>query len=1086
MADTFNNQDSVFTDAPDLYGTKINSVPVPQKNIGIDTNGDFYSALIDGVKSSMVDISKLESFTQVSQNREMMYEVLDTMCEDTTIAAAMEIYAEDSTELAENGRIVWCQSEDESISKYITYLLDVLNVDKNIFKWVYCLCKYGDVYLRLFRTSDMEDGLFSAENISKERKDLQEKFEHIDEPENPLNESVTVHAYDANDRYAQYVEMVPNPAEMFELTKFGKTYAYIKAPVRSGVQKTQTAIDVPVWRYMFKRSDVTVYDATTFVHASLEDDFQRFPEVVDIFLDDDPENVESDSKLSYTVRHGQSILYSVYKLWRSLTLLENSLLLNRLTKSSVLRIINVEVGDMPKENVGKHMMGIKALFEQKSALDTGNMMSEYTNPGPMENCIYVPIHNGIGNITPQQVGGDIDVKGLSDIDYFQNKMFSGLKIPKQYLGCLRGNTPILLLNGTETTIEEMFENKDSYIGKGIMACDRDGHLVPTTINNIMLTKPSTGFYRIHLDNGEYVDVTYDHRMMLRDGSYVLAEDLEIGDSLMPYYDYVKDDRRYVLDNKLGKFRPQYRVVSESVNNIPEGYQVHHINSIKIDDDFDNLIPLSVEEHCRKHHIMLHKANKEACAKRRAEGTGTRQKGSRMINNGVRQFWIKEGEDIPKGYTYGMLPFTEEHKENIRNSLTGVPKNYNAFANFGDNFTEHSKQVKLQRKLQGMYTEQYKKKSEELKRRAQEGTGMFSLESKQKQLARIPENRRNKDRYVRCLCCGTVEKIKCNDDWYKEYLDENTFWFCSKECSKLNGGGKLGRSYQLLLEADNDPVLYEDLRNNTERRKDSYFRYSTLETILPYIDNYTPECNHKVVDIEYIDVQEPAYDISVSADCHTFALPCGIFVHNCTDDSTGFNGGTALSLISSRYAKTVKRIQSTTIQLITDLINLLLLDKGLVSYVNKFTLRMQPPTTQEEIDRRDNLSSKVGVAQDIMNLVGEIEDPVQRLKILKILLSEIIEDPEVINVVQEEIDKLENGEAPVGDDGGDNDMDIDIDMHGGPGGMRRSTPIDNMEIEPEEIDLGSESGEEMGGREEMIGELPSPADLGIDMTDTANM
>ena len=90
------------------------------------------------------------------------------------------------------------------------------------------------------------------------------------------------------------------------------------------------------------------------------------------------------------------------------------------------------------------------------------------------------------------------------------------------------------------------------------------------------------------------------------------------------------------------------------------------------------------------------------------------------------------------------------------------------------------------------------------------------------------------------------------------------------------------------------------------------------------------------------------------------------------------------------------------------------------------------------------------------------------------------------MVQEEIDKLENGELPVDDEGGDNDMDIDIDMHGGPGGMRSSTPIDNMEIEPQEMDLGSEGGEEMGGGEEMIGELPSPADLGIDMTDTASM
>ena len=485
----------------------------------------------------------------------------------------------------------------------------------------------------------MEDALFTTEDKSEHKKDLREQFEHLNDPKEPVNESVTVHAYNANDRYVQYVEMVPNPAEMFELTKFGKTYAYIKAPVRSGVERTQDSISVPMWRYMFKKSDVSVYDATTFVHASLEDDFQRFPEYVDIFLDDNIENNGEDNKLSYTVRHGQSILYSVYKLWRSLTLLENSLLLNRLTKSSVLRIINVEVGDMPKENVGKHMMGIKALFEQKAALDTGNIMSEYTNPGPMENCIYVPIHNGIGNITPQQVGGDVDVKGLSDIDYFKNKLYSGLKIPKQYLGD-------------------------------------------------------------------------------------------------------------------------------------------------------------------------------------------------------------------------------------------------------------------------------------------------------------------------------------------------------------------------------------------------------------------------------------------------------------TDDSAGFNGGTALSLISSRYAKTIKRIQSTTVQLITDLINLLLLDKGLVSYVNKFTIKMQPPTTQEEIDRRDNMSSKVGVAQDIMNLLGDIEDPIQKLKILKILLSEIVNDPEVIDVVQEEIDRLELTPETETTDHDDSSMDISMSGSRGP---RSSLPIDNMDISPEENSESEFSETDVEGPgEEMISQLPSPADLGIDMTDTANM
>lgn len=637
MTNDLKNSESVFADAKDLYGTKLNPVPAPKKNIGVDTDGEFYDALINGVKSSMMDISKLESFTQVSQNRELLYEVIDTMCEDTTIASALEIYTEDATELADNGRIVWCQSDDEDVSKYITYLLDVLNVDKNIFKWAYCLCKYGDVYLRMYRNSDMDDGLFKEDEVSDKKKYLKEELEKIHNNDtSKLDESVTVHANSKDDRYAQYVEMVSNPAEMFELTKFGKTYAYIKAPVRSGIQQKQSAIDVPSWRYRFNRSDVTLYDATAFVHASLEDDFQRFPELVDIFINNDMNSSDDTNKLSYTVRHGQSILYSVYKLWRTLTLLENSLLLNRLTKSSVLRVINVEVGDMPQENVGKHMMGIKALFERKASLDTGNIMSEYTNPGPMENCIYVPMHNGIGSITPQQIGGDIDVKGLTDIDYFKNKLFGGLKIPKQYMGD-------------------------------------------------------------------------------------------------------------------------------------------------------------------------------------------------------------------------------------------------------------------------------------------------------------------------------------------------------------------------------------------------------------------------------------------------------------TDDGAGFNGGASLSLISARYAKTIKRIQNTLIQLITDLINLMLLDKGLVSYVNKFTIKMQPPTTQEEIDRRDNMASKVGITQDVMNLLSDVEDPSQKLRILKILLSEIIDSPEVINVIQEEIDKLEEEEfVDESEDVDDSDTSVDVDVNmprpssGGPEFIDLSSTG-----EPQEI--SSEIPED-----EVISPLPSPADLGIDMTDTANI
>ena len=48
----------------------------------------------------------------------------------------------------------------QKISKFVNYLLNVMNVDKNIYGWVYSLLKYGDLYLRLFRESDYEDIFF--------------------------------------------------------------------------------------------------------------------------------------------------------------------------------------------------------------------------------------------------------------------------------------------------------------------------------------------------------------------------------------------------------------------------------------------------------------------------------------------------------------------------------------------------------------------------------------------------------------------------------------------------------------------------------------------------------------------------------------------------------------------------------------------------------------------------------------------------------------------------------------------------------------------------------------------------------------
>lgn len=319
------------------------------------------------------------------------------------------------------GRILRCK-----IQRYVTFLLNSLNVDKNIYSWVVSFIKYGDIYLKLFRESDFKDELFSSD----QKTSLNEKFEALQEqPKEELEEAINVKAYGKNDKLVDYIEIVPNPGEMFELTKFGKSYAYIKTNNIINSSKTD-GFSPQNYLYKFRKQDVDIYNATSFVHGALQDDVPRAPEQVQIFFDN---NMEGDSG-TYTVRKGQSILYNSYKIWRQLMLLENALLLNRLTKSSILRVVEVEVADMPKERVGPHLQRVKNLVEQKASIDTGNKMSEYTNPGAMENNIYVPTHNGVGAISTQQIGGDVNVRDIADIDYFKDRFYSSMKIPKQFMG----------------------------------------------------------------------------------------------------------------------------------------------------------------------------------------------------------------------------------------------------------------------------------------------------------------------------------------------------------------------------------------------------------------------------------------------------------------------------------------------------------------------------------------------------------------------------------------------------------------------------------------------------------------------------
>ncbi|MBO5423964.1 MAG: portal protein [Lachnospiraceae bacterium] len=402
--------------------------------LDIDTNKTLLDNIIDASIKGGLDISALENFTSISNSRDQLYQMIDSMAQDSSVSSILRTFTEDVCDPNDNGHIVWCESPDPKISKFVNYLLNVMNVDKNIYGWVYSLLKYGDLYLRLYRESDYEDIFFKKDNIKN--RSLNEGFE-LEEEKESLDESVRLAIHPMNDPYSYYLEAVADPSTMFELNKYGKVYGYVQVPNvdtgldplsgYTGLNNTST-----IFNFKLKSSDVTVWQADDFVHACLEDNHTRYPETVELFMGD--ESMEEESAHKYSVRRGKSLLQDSYKIWREKSLLENAVLLNRVTRSSVVRKVSVEVGDMPKEQVQQTLRRVKELMEQKTAINTGNGMSEYTNPGPMENNIYFATHNGQGAITVESVGGDIDVKNIADLDFWNTKFYSAYGIPKAFMG----------------------------------------------------------------------------------------------------------------------------------------------------------------------------------------------------------------------------------------------------------------------------------------------------------------------------------------------------------------------------------------------------------------------------------------------------------------------------------------------------------------------------------------------------------------------------------------------------------------------------------------------------------------------------
>ena len=386
----------------DKLSRKNESVRIKKNN---DDENNLYFNIdknVDTIRDSnddLLNMNEINKFRLLKSNRNEKFNSFDLMSQDSRVASILNMYADDCTQYNQSSKIIWAESSDQNCADFVNRLIDNLQLNKHAWSHIYSLCKYGDLYLELFYDEEKINNTNGTNNYFR--------------PNGSIIE--------------ERIEMVRNPGSMFDLISHGKTSFYVKV---NSNEENYEAISQGMQMYQnsSKPEDNCLYPPDKFIHISLNDAFSRFTNKYIL------QNTETGKDEEFDIKEGTSILANAFKTWSELNLLEDSVLLNRLSKSAIIRLIQIEVGNTEGEDVQEVLKSLRDKISRSRYFDktTGDFKNQ-ANPGPLENIIYHATHKGNGAITHSTIGGDVNVKDLADVDYFLEKFAQSFPIPVAYL-----------------------------------------------------------------------------------------------------------------------------------------------------------------------------------------------------------------------------------------------------------------------------------------------------------------------------------------------------------------------------------------------------------------------------------------------------------------------------------------------------------------------------------------------------------------------------------------------------------------------------------------------------------------------------
>lgn len=208
---------------------------------------------------------------------------------------------------------------------------------------------------------------------------------------------------------------------------------------------------------------------------------------------------------------------------------------NSFCKGDILRSLSLKLG-ISEFKIKKRLLweGFKGFSDFSSSYENHKVISVVDNNE--EELVYDIEVKGYSNFALAKKDDKLGAQGIVIVHNCEMEYTPELAAALDIYAdetCLSGDSIVPLLDGTRPTIKSLYEsNREDFWLYSFDTCKNE--IVPGQATKVVKTG-TKNLFRLNFDDGAFLRLTDNHRVLLGDGEYVHARDLKVGESVRSLY-----------------------------------------------------------------------------------------------------------------------------------------------------------------------------------------------------------------------------------------------------------------------------------------------------------------------------------------------------------------------------------------------------------------------------------------------------------------------------------------------------------------------------------------------------------------------